>query len=938
MRTMPRIIQAACAAALLLAMGGEALAQTSPSSVGRYTAQRKPRVTVLEFTDTNSQAQDQKYGNSVQAMLVTFLKRKSQFVVVERQKLGDVFAEWQRNQQGITNLQTDDPAAQELLERIDAIILGNVTLLDVSAEPRKSASGEEERIQGRKIEIDAKLLSRADGRIIAAAQRSGPVNCLRSIVERLGVTLEQEFLRPYYGKLKINLTEPTNVRIFLTPILLDTALDEEKPPVERGSTVRIASLQDKVEPWMTDPTTYTIETLLSGWYSMRLERPGYEQLGTEYSVWEARDLFGDIQVYEKASNQPLRHTKKDQQRFVVHVDPLSTNVIEGDRLGLEFRMKTGSVAARVKRQFLDDDYTHTPERIVLIGDEGLEINTYEALQEYTEDETCDLFDEKDPKVRDLGKTYVAAKQPFDIDKFKGGKLIFEDYQGEPIPAGEYEMYLWEPYYELLSTSVGIRHLDKAKVQGSVLSRNMLPLELTATGAKTPHKLVLAGEKTHHRVEVPIDFSRVRLTTDLPVDVYTASTSIPGLSAWTSSAELLPKSLMPPTYDAKIDDDNKARKVAAEKEKKKRDREKRRTGDDDDEESEEEIQYPLPLKMAFEESAETAARRVSLQIKTRMAIGGRLDALRSLPDLLSDDIYVDHTLTEILNTLLDREIEEEDKGPGVGDVLKGVAVIAGSALLEATTGVAVPPRAVVVQAPSAPQPATPEGAVPPATSVPDALPAEPAEPVEPPLPRDPDELRALLAKRLEALDLLILDDEDMAQLQRFPDIGLILDRYVKAGGAAFAFISEPGTYELVLGAPLAVEAKDKPTSRFNVAPGEVSGLQLAVNKKKVEVKGKRVVPEVRRFDQGGLWRVLAFTQGRKSPRILEKGHRDQGGYVAVWLDSPETFRGRRGGTVPEVEEIREKVEKHVFDWARFLMYRRFDKAGDARTRAEQAIAR
>src|SRR5262245_9899088 len=49
----------------------------------RYTAQRKPRVAVLDFDDTNKDALGQIYKDSVEAMLVTFLKRKSQFVVVE---------------------------------------------------------------------------------------------------------------------------------------------------------------------------------------------------------------------------------------------------------------------------------------------------------------------------------------------------------------------------------------------------------------------------------------------------------------------------------------------------------------------------------------------------------------------------------------------------------------------------------------------------------------------------------------------------------------------------------------------------------------------------------------------------------------------------------------------------------------------------------------
>ena len=98
----------------------------------------------------------------------------------------------------------------ELLEKLDGIITGSVTILDKS------------------IEIDAKLLSRADSRIIAATQRGGQVKCLRQIVERLGIALENEFLRPYDGKLKITLRQPEYVHLSLTPVLSEDALGLEE--------------------------------------------------------------------------------------------------------------------------------------------------------------------------------------------------------------------------------------------------------------------------------------------------------------------------------------------------------------------------------------------------------------------------------------------------------------------------------------------------------------------------------------------------------------------------------------------------------------------------------------------------------------------------------------------------------------------------------------
>jgi hypothetical protein len=79
-------------------------------------------------------------------------------------------------------------------------------------------------------------------------------------------------------------------------------------------------------------------------------------------------------------------------------------------------------------------------------------------------------------------------------------------------------------------------------------------------------------------------------------------------------------------------------------------------------------------------------------------------------------------------------------------------------------------------------------------------------------------------------------------------------------------------------------------------------------------------------------VLAFTTSRKDPRILERGGRDQEGYVALWCEQADVFHGRRGGMVPEVEAVRAKTEKYVFDSARATMLRRYDSSESQRRAA------
>src|SRR5262245_25145420 len=160
----------------LLLMAGAALAETpstpTPSSTAadgakpappvpffsrseRYTAQRKPRAAVYRFTDTHRQATETVFSASVKAMLVTYLKRKSQFVVVERQDLGDIEQEWKLSRAGRTNLITD-PASRELLETIDAVLIGTVTLLDAPSPIERTTGGGGG--DSSRIEIDVKAL------------------------------------------------------------------------------------------------------------------------------------------------------------------------------------------------------------------------------------------------------------------------------------------------------------------------------------------------------------------------------------------------------------------------------------------------------------------------------------------------------------------------------------------------------------------------------------------------------------------------------------------------------------------------------------------------------------------------------------------------------------------------------------------------------------
>lgn len=966
MRSIARITAAATLAGLLAAAVG---AQPSPNPppappspavapkpvpreasfkiTDSFTAQRRPRVTVLNFENTNKDAQEAKYGDAVEAMLVTFLKRKSQFVVVERQKIDTLLSEKERLQMGMVQVAADDEAGQALLEKIDVFVLGNVTLLDIPTsqetqgtkeaqkadtdDPEHSAAsfnpgkqedtekdGQEEEgiriemssqpaqsdassrtekreaIQGPRIEIDAKLISRFDGRIIAAAQRNGPVACLRSIVERLGIALEQDYLRPYYGKLTVTLNEPERIRVFLTPILPEDALDEEKPPVERSTTVTIGSGYDEVESWTTDPSTYTIESLLSGWYSMRIERPGYSGIGVGNARWEVRKVGGKEIVYDRVGKVPLSKADPRLSRFVVRVDPLTTEVVDGQERQFILAKKGGSFTPLVRRQYLDNDYSRAPQRVVLLGGMDVELNKSLGTEEFADDPRCDLFVETNLPFTNYGRTYVTAGQSFDFDQFTGGELIIEDYHGETVPVGRYDMAVWEPSYELLRTRVAVRDKDDKKTIKVSLTRETAPLELEATGSRPANRTILEGQTTRHRIELPLNFPRLKKIPGVPVDTYVATTNITDLTNWARGFEIPSKNVIPPIYDT-------SSKV-----------------------------YAPALLQASRRKSEAYPL---VGIKTRFGLAGRLGVLSRRPDPLASETFVDRDLEQILERLLypkeDADEDEEQINELEEKETKTKAKAATEeedrqrtlALLETLMAQGwQPPNAQLPQvAPAGNQ-----------TTLPFILPGQqlPSQ-VEPtgsqeapkpdPFPKDPEALRRLLAERLQVIDLLVLSPADMVQLRQSPEVAAIIAQWISDGGSLFAFVSSPGDYRDVVGIPLKIETLGKKTRRFDLAPGNVPGIVQAT-KRKIKSKGRRQLPELTDLDRS--WRVLAYTRDGKGPRIIERGTQGQGGYVVLWFDDPEAFRGRWGGTRPEVEQTRANVEEHVFRWSRDLMHTRF----------------
>ncbi|MCG8462191.1 MAG: CsgG/HfaB family protein [Holophagales bacterium] len=497
-----------------------------------YTAQRKPRVTVMQFDDTNTAAQQESYGASVSAMLTTFFKDKSQFVIVERQNIQRILDEWKNNQGGLTNLESVDPSAREILEKIDVIVLGNVTIL------------------GDDIEIDAKLLSRADARIIAAAQRGGPKGCLRRIVERLGIALEQAYLRPYYGKMTITVTDPENTSISLTPVLLADALDEEKPPVELETTISASGETDHVEHWITDPTSYTIENILSGWYTLQLERPGYETLTADHDRWVGVSTADDVDVYYTDSDVlgqivsvPSESVGPEIRKFLVRVDPLRINAVSAS---FSMRKKGGVLGVHLKRQFIDEDFVEDPESRASLESLELAINGQEE-QADVGTQACQFFSFGDLPYPDLGAVVIRGGDTFRFDTFKGGNLRIEEYQGERLPIGRYKLSMSTPYYEAREIEVTVADAERAKIVRLHMDRSTRGVRVLGKGGAVSFE----GQLTGYRKKLSMNAGSGQQMLELPLDRFLVSTDAPGLGSWSRVLDLMPGDSGLPTFGRSV---------------------------------------------------------------------------------------------------------------------------------------------------------------------------------------------------------------------------------------------------------------------------------------------------------------------------------------------------------------------------------------------------
>lgn len=798
-----------------------------------YTAQRKPRVTVLEFADTNTDANLERFGSSVSAMLVTYLKRNSQFVVVERQDIKEVLNEWERNQTGMTNVELDRSQA-ELLEKIDVFITGKVTVL-TEAKRKDSPTY---------IEIDAKLLSRVDGRIITAVQRSGLRGCLRTTVTRLGSAIQQEYLRPHFGQLRLHLRAPEYTHFKLTPVLRNDALAEEMPPVELSKTTYSREVRDLVSPWVTNPTSYTIDNLLSGWYTVRLERPGYVGLEVENARFQAVEVNDSIRVrYRDADDRWIWVDKADPsapwRKFLVEVKPLRQVSLDASTVGFSLPKQIGSIRLAI----LDESSQPLSGARVYLRSMDLVLNPPspdphvfldpEWKPETDSGEGEQQDDSANAKPRSEIASATARKGSPQGEAHPGKAAQGEGADSDepvqvtvhlhnPPPAEkpveedqcEHLDVLKEPWGDTSEGRVlrGNRRFELSTFRGGSIAFDNYRGETLPTGAYevviwAPHyvpvRRVVHVSDGDGSEALPIQLERQRqevlirgrsrseiafegLETGfdlaaapdrqtgierigLPVDRYQVHANLERFGSWNRSIDLLPSSYTTPTL--------------------------------------EEI-FPSPGPSPW--TSLPAREVIEIPLKDEIWIGGRTKGLLRVPEAYYDG-RVERALDEVLN---------------VSQATRQVALLrTGQNNLES------------------------------------------------------------LATLLEDLDLLILSETDVARILLLDDVARVIRSFVESGRAVLAFVTHDGDYESLFGVPLTVRKKQKTRRKLILQPGDLPGLELDET---IDLGVRRAVPLLAEEQQEASgWRILAYAKDGKTPRLLELGHPEEGGYVMVWLESALT---------------------------------------------------
>jgi TolB-like protein len=190
---------------------------------------RTPTLAVLPFENTNTEAKERAFGASIAAILNTHIRNETNFVVLERSRLNQLFGEKQLDMAGMTDA---DRTRMGQMFSVEVLLTGEVAEI------------------GGVLHIDARLISIQTGNVVVAEYvEVKDINTLREKLVALSRTIELKYLRQWIGSLTV-VSAPVEGEVYIDEVYAGKA-SQAKPLV--------------------------IEKLLEGQYKVRVIAGGYEE-------------------------------------------------------------------------------------------------------------------------------------------------------------------------------------------------------------------------------------------------------------------------------------------------------------------------------------------------------------------------------------------------------------------------------------------------------------------------------------------------------------------------------------------------------------------------------------------------------------------------------------------------------------------------------------
>lgn len=179
--------------------------------------QEQPRIAVLPFTDTNTSAKSEGYGEAIAGMLMTELINGKVFQVVERSEIDRMMQEIAFQISGAVDSRTAKQIGELL--GVDIIVFGNVAKFDPL------------------VETDIRLVDTQSGEALLAEHASSESGVeIRNMVENLARKIEKRYMGRLMGEVTIT-SYPSEAFVFIDGVM------EGKTPLTKNLSLGLHKIR-----------------------------------------------------------------------------------------------------------------------------------------------------------------------------------------------------------------------------------------------------------------------------------------------------------------------------------------------------------------------------------------------------------------------------------------------------------------------------------------------------------------------------------------------------------------------------------------------------------------------------------------------------------------------------------------------------------------------